>query len=313
MKCAKWLQTYGWIHYIHYFKLTHPIFNSRQVKKDDPNNLPAPSFSLVNQKPSVAAAAGKGAFKPNQHIINLPDEFWPPLVEYYGLTDECPLHQIKARNDTLKAMMFFTKEVCEEVVNKDVMGKLNLVHCGTKIIEKSNNKNVVQQYRLSHEGIHLVAPYLTKRKFVVGKMDFSIMLNFIGILNPKAFSEKLQEELKTVDQGSVYCALEGVGTENNMILNFWMSADTSLNSMVAQVEIDSMRERMRSGGWLCEVEEGIKKLVDDYAEEKRVIQDKIRAEKKEKEEKEKKEEEKEEKEKEEKEEKMIENSLISSN
>ena len=117
------------------------------------------------------------------------------------------------------------QEIVKDLIDKDVNKKLNLVHCGVKTIDRSNNKNIVMKHRPSQEGVHLIQRYLTKRNVLVSKSDFGILLSTKEIISKAALSQPLQEELDRQEPGSIIFVLEGVPPENKLLLSYWMSND----------------------------------------------------------------------------------------
>jgi len=247
--------------------------NSKRQKGNDSKPIipviPAASFGVQNQDPDKPNASNVKNFNPNQLVIDMDEDFWKPIAQDFGFREDFPYKQFKSRTAAGRAIMFFTKEIVEELVEKDVNKKLNLVHCGVKTVEKSNNKNAVQCHRPSQEGAHLFQWYITdKRKVMVGPADFSILLSTKEMIPPKVLSKGLQEKIHNCQPGSIIFVLEGAPIENKMILSTWMSQDRSVSILVARKELDQMVVVMKSGGWHVDVTQETKEEITKFAKEK---------------------------------------------
>ena len=107
---------------------------------------------------------------------------WNAISEYYGIKKEFPHMQLYTRSQNAKVVSYVNTSIAELTMNFETNGrKLKIVNAGLRMFEKSREKVTERKdgeigkkacpYRLNHEGLHLIEPYITKRKVEVTLED----------------------------------------------------------------------------------------------------------------------------------------------
>lgn len=124
------------------------------------------------------------------------DFIWPDMCEFYGIATNkeeaeklqlgdkariLPREQIKARaSGESKCFYFLTKSINDTLIddsNSDnFQSKITVINSGLKIFNK-NTKHCVARYRLNHEGLHFLLPYINRRKVTIGLQDYILLVD----------------------------------------------------------------------------------------------------------------------------------------
>ena len=102
-------------------------------------------------------------------------------------------------------------------------------------------------YRLVHEGVHYIAPYMTKRKLIVNENDFEQCLapGSIPVCN---FSEETAKDIRALSVGSFVVALNGF--ENNvrkkMFVTLWRCRGDVINCLVNKHDMQGLKSKLKA-------------------------------------------------------------------
>lgn len=192
---------------------------------------------------------GRGATRGdsgNSDFIPVSSSLFPELSKFYGFTDDFPSDQIMARVcGEAKVLHFITKCVKEKLIDRGIQ-RTTVINSGLKVFER-NNKECEARYRISQEGVHMIVPFMKKRKVVVNFGDFLTCLKS-GAIHLDQFSEKTRAEIKSLSVGSFAAVLEGYERDagKKMVLVMWRCRADAVNCLVAKVEIDGMKSKLRA-------------------------------------------------------------------
>ena len=100
---------------------------------------------------------------------------WLKTKEYYGIRDDFPHMQLYTRSENAKVISFVNTALASKCMDFTTNGrKLKIVNAGLRMFEKSREKasermngegsGMACPYRLNHEALHLIEPFITKRK-----------------------------------------------------------------------------------------------------------------------------------------------------
>ena len=100
---------------------------------------------------------------------------WLAVKEYYGISDSFPHMNLYTRSENAKVISYVNTNLAQLCMNFETNGrKLKIVNAGLRILEKSREKASERMngqgsgmgcpYRLNHEALHLIEPFITKRK-----------------------------------------------------------------------------------------------------------------------------------------------------
>lgn len=196
---------------------------------------------LVGKDGKKHATLGRDDFIPARK------ELLQPLKDYYGLTAggfDFEQYMCRACGDE-KVLYFLTKTV-KGLVNEGIQERLTVVTSGVKAFVR-NNKECEVAHRISQEGVHFVAPHMTKRKFGIDLEDFKKCLQEKPI-PIESLSEGFAQLVRPLSMGSFVAYLNGY--ENDYIKKFmivlWRCRGDNLNCLVSRAELDGMRSKVRS-------------------------------------------------------------------
>lgn len=205
---------------------------------------------------------GKDGKKKQTDLGNLPfiipdtetmDKF-DELVNFYGLSPDFPKDQIMTRsNPNPKILYFIAKSIKEKLIDQGIQDRITVINSGVKVFERNKDSEV--GYRIVQEGIHMIAPFLGKRKFVVDFQDF------VRCLSRESFSidllsETFKKEIEPLPVGAFAVVLEGYENDHGkkMLLVMWRRRSASVNRLVGKTEIDGMKSKLRAIAELNNIE-----------------------------------------------------------
>jgi len=180
--------------------------------------------------------------------VNVPDDIFIPLREYYGLDEESfkeGQFMIRAGGDS-KVLYFITKTVKTQLIDKGIQEKVTVVNSGLKAFVR-NNKDCEVPYRVAQEGIHCVAPHMTKRILSAEVHDFEKCLS-APTVHIKDFSEEFAEQVRKLSMGSFVVYLKGFENDyiKKLVIVLWRCRGDAVNFLVTQAEIEGMRSKIRA-------------------------------------------------------------------
>jgi tRNA (cytosine34-C5)-methyltransferase len=217
----------------------------------------------------------KGSDVGKDDFASLKDDVMASIIEFYGLANgfDPRLYMARAASDA-KIIYYIAKPVRElfvaglqervtskclpffcllcfifkrahfiSVINEGLLF-LNLVVVGSglKGFERnSRNKDVCPTpYRICQEGIHFLAPYMTKRKFIVNTEDFKLCLTVGNTMLLSRFSQEFQDQTKDLSTGSFLVVLKGFDDkpEKEFLATMWKCRGASVDGLVTKKDVD---------------------------------------------------------------------------
>jgi hypothetical protein len=197
---------------------------------------------LVDKDGKRSKTVGKDDFVP------IPEEIFEPLKEYYGIDEESfkeGQFATRAGGDR-KILHFITKTIKSQLIDKKLQEKVTVITTGLKAFVR-NSKECEISYRVSQEGIHVVAPHMNKRKLLASMSDFETCLK-AETVDIKEFSEDFSQEIRSLSMGSFVVCLKGYENDfiKKLMLVMWRCRSDSVKFLVTQAEIDGMRSKLRA-------------------------------------------------------------------
>lgn len=186
----------------------------------------------------------------NEDFIALDDSIWPPIIDHFGLKPEFPKEQYMARaSGEAKVLYFIAKSIKEQLIDRNIQKRVTVINSGLKAFERCSISDGQNKYRISQEAIQFVLPYMTKRVYIASSDDF-YKCCAKGFMEFNIFSQKFQDELKDIGNGSFVVALEGHENDlsKKMLLVMW-KRNNALECFVSKVEMDGMISKLRALGF----------------------------------------------------------------
>ena len=206
----------------------------------------------------------------SENFVECNQERFPPIVDFYGLTGSFPKDQIMARsNGDSKSLYFITRAVKERLLDLGIQERITTISSGVKAFERQKNQECICAERIAQEGIHFVVPFMTRRKILADPADFIFCLRHGGLKLGENFSPGFAEQMKALSLGSFVVALRGHenSISRKMFLSMWRCKYEAVNCLVAKVEIDGMKSKLRALGIDVPKEVEVKEKEDGKAAE----------------------------------------------
>lgn len=136
--------------------------------------------------------------KSNQAFIPLDSTVAESVKDFYGLVPSTPVNQFFSRTESAKNIVFVCKNLCS-FLSSDTSKAYRIIQSGLLVLEKNckTKTREVNSHRVSQEGVHALAPFMTSRLVHMGVDDFCIvikhsLLNKGYHIDARQFSEPLQ-------------------------------------------------------------------------------------------------------------------------
>jgi 16S rRNA C967 or C1407 C5-methylase (RsmB/RsmF family) len=228
---------------------------------DSPENDTSASGKATGDEAAVAASTGtkknlmtdkdgKRADVGKDDFIPIPDDIIEPLIDYYGLSSESfkrEKYMQRACSDA--KVLYFLGSAVRGLIDKGIQERVTVVSSGLKGFVRNGTGNECEaKYRIAQEGVHFVAPHMTKRKLVANLEDFKKCLDPKNILL-SVFSPEFAEQARALAVGSFVVQLKGHEDDyiRKLVLSMWRCRGDNVNCLVTQAEIDGMKSKLRSG------------------------------------------------------------------
>jgi 16S rRNA C967 or C1407 C5-methylase (RsmB/RsmF family) len=149
------------------------------------------------------------------------EKIWAQVKEHFGIKDSFDPSQLYTRSANAKIISYVNKAVadtCMDFTNN--VRKLKIVNAGLRMFEKAREKaservatksGVVGKacpYRLNHESLHLIEPYMTKRKVLCSMEDMEKVLANPKTCNPDTLSKETADQIAKISIGSCVFVFE---------------------------------------------------------------------------------------------------------
>jgi len=146
----------------------------------------------------------------------------------------------------VKVIYYIAKPV-KDLIDLGIQRRVTVVNTGLKGFVR-NNKECSVRYRIAQEGAHFLARHMNKqRKFVVSLKDFMACLAR-EVVKLSDLSDGLQQTLSPIAIGAFVLVLEGYEDkyEQKMLLTMWRCRGDKIDSLVAKVELESIRTKLKA-------------------------------------------------------------------
>jgi hypothetical protein len=200
-------------------------------------------------------------------FIPIPDDIIAPLIEYYGLGSESfkrEKYMQRACSDA--KVLYFLGGAVRGLIDSGIQERVTVVTSGLKgFVRNGKGSECDAAYRIAQEGVHFVAPHMTKRKIIASSEDFKHCLDAKNI-KMSVFSEEFAEQVRAFSVGSFVVQLKGHEDDyiKKLVLSMWRCRGDNINCLVTQADIDGMKSKLRS---VLHEEEPAKEAKVDEAEE----------------------------------------------
>lgn len=180
-------------------------------------------------------------------FVPIPKDIFEPLKEFYGLSSDSfdeGNYMARACGEA-KVLYFITKSI-KSLIETGIQERLTVINSGLKGFSRCN-KDCEVGYRIAQEGVHFVAPHMTKRKVIADLDDFNKCLQ-AGNVPISSFSESFAEQVRAISLGSFVVCLKGYENDylKKMVLVVWRCRSDAVNTMANQAELDGMKSKLRS-------------------------------------------------------------------
>jgi len=190
-----------------------------------------------------------------ENFVPVSSGVFPDLIKFYGLEGiggtPFPRDQFMCRGTgDSKVVYFIGKSVKEKLIDLGIQDRVVTISSGLKAFER-NNKECDVLYRVAQEGIQFVAPYMSDLRRVVADTEDFVSCIGVGGLSLENMSEGFRDKVKGLKMGSFVVALRGYETDvsRKMFLVMWKCRGDHMNCLVAKMEMDGMRSKLRALGW----------------------------------------------------------------
>ncbi|KAK7114350.1 hypothetical protein V1264_000425 [Littorina saxatilis] len=131
------------------------------------------------------------------------DPVWPPIRDFYGLTDEFPSNQLLYRSEQgAKRSLYFVSKAIRQIVLSNE-NRVRFINMGVKFVSRSPSPLVPDcEFRITQESMGSLASHLTKRTVSITRED---AVTIFREENPflSKMSQSTQDTLETIVPGSV--------------------------------------------------------------------------------------------------------------
>jgi 16S rRNA C967 or C1407 C5-methylase (RsmB/RsmF family) len=177
------------------------------------------------------------------------DDIMDPLIEHYGLSNGFDKTLYMARACSESKVIYYVGRAVKQLFDLGIQKRVTIVNTGLKGFMR-NNRNVADcavTYRVCQEGVQFLVPYMTKRKYIVGREDFRTCLLGDGKTIPLfKFSDDFRNQVKEESPGSIVVLLDGYEDklDQKLLVCMWKCRGESIDSLVAKVEVDGLLSKL---------------------------------------------------------------------
>ncbi|KAK3277856.1 hypothetical protein CYMTET_14164 [Cymbomonas tetramitiformis] len=212
----------------------------------DESPLPATGASDAGQEPGKAS-------------------LWEGICAFYGIAEEAlPRELLYTRSAYVQTITLVPPAMQRALMVKDQTHRLKALHTGLTVFHRVHALKSPCPFRPSYEGLHLIAPYVTKRLVHVPAVDFCKLCEG-GYTDTAQLTEEAALVFRAMDPGGCIVELEhGTGTRKSgpeqrryqLVAirgrdkgeaNAWVA----LNTMVGKDELRALKEALQGiGAWV---------------------------------------------------------------
>jgi len=218
------------------------------LKRNEPSEVPSDVIEPAFQGGDEEKAPKKGTFRliHEKELVRyepIPKDIWATIRELYGIGEAFPTHLLTVPS-IIGKKIYVVSESIADVLRNDTKKALNTVYFGTSVFVK--NKMPTESpdpYRLSHDGIRYIYPFMTKKVVPITKKEFSYLVK----KGQTIFHEELKENLPDTYEkffnlsGGSYCLVwQEDGMEQEELVTI-AKMTNSIVVMVPREDINGLR------------------------------------------------------------------------
>jgi 16S rRNA C967 or C1407 C5-methylase (RsmB/RsmF family) len=189
-------------------------------------------------------------------FVPVRDETIDSLSDFYGLQSTLPRALLMTRaGGEAKVISYVAPSVKTLLLDAGLQSRITIVTTGLKVLIRKGQDCEVP-YRLSQEGLHLLAPHMNRRKFTVCRNDFEALLS-PDVVPFSRLSPELQSSLALVSVGSIVIVLDrnGAGQGGDevyplqnckMMLAKWRCRADKVDNLVPKVDLEAIRDKLHA-------------------------------------------------------------------
>jgi len=183
----------------------------------------------------------------NEDFVPVDKDTWAPLADFYGLSESFPREQFMARANGEAKVLYFIGKPVKNLIDRGIQERLTVINSGLKAFQRAKQAGCEVRYRVTQEAAHFTSQYMTKRKITAKLDDFENCMAPGGISFDK-FSDNFAAAMKELCVGSFIVNCEGFEEDvfHKMTLVMWRCRGDAVNCLVAKVEMDGMRSKIRA-------------------------------------------------------------------
>jgi hypothetical protein len=179
------------------------------------------------------------------------------LADFYGLAPTLPRHLLMTRvGGEAKVISYVAPSVKRLLLDAGLQKRVTVVTTGLKVLIRKGQDCEVP-YRLSQEGLHFLAPHMSRRKFAVSRQDFEALLS-PDVVPFSLLSSDLQSRLAPVTVGSIVIVLDGRGgngvgggdgeldPRGKTMLAKWRCRADKVDNLVPKVDLQAIWDNLHA-------------------------------------------------------------------
>ena len=218
----------------------------------------------------------KGESVGKDDFADISDEITKPLIDFYGLTEGFDTSLYMARASSKSKVIYYIGKPVKRLFDLGIQEKVtstysvalvafenvrftvaqpfatsslysqpfrSVINSGLKgFMRNSRISDGGSEYRICQEGVHFLAPFMTKRKLTVGLKDFRTGISGGGkTIHFSEFSEEWQAQVKDLELGSFVVILK---EDPRLIATLWKCRGDSVDGLVGKVELEGIMGKL---------------------------------------------------------------------
>jgi len=130
------------------------------------------------------------------------------LVKFYGINDSFKLDHLLVRSEGSKPNMYYLSDGAYDLLKADHLRRVRIINMGLKVFTTHSYRDSTIAYRISFEGIHHLARFLSRKRFLPIKMADLIVLLETAYPKFLSFTEDTREQMQKLESGGVIFELD---------------------------------------------------------------------------------------------------------
>lgn len=202
------------------------------VNTTTPMMTPESNLSLQEKK----AIHPKGV---KDMYLNVESGVLKDVREFYGLSDTFPMDQLISKSSISKVLHYAAREISLNLLQQLQASRIKVVYSGCKVLVKCSISGSSCGYRMAQTGVHIMLPYISKRRLSVPREDFYHLLHSNQQEQVKfdKLSDSVNEALSSIEPGCLIICLEG---DASFHLTAWRG-QSSVMAMAAKQDLITLQ------------------------------------------------------------------------